>query len=152
MDDPGFEFALQSLIGTLPIVLGDPRKIPTAERAKIRAWSLWMQDMQDRYDYMSFRRDLPGFGEPREGSWDGWMRVNNDTQEGGITGVFRQGAAESTRRVCLKGLDPDRMYQVNLAPGGETLLKAAGHELMSTGFEVNIPENYGGRIFEIMAF
>ena len=94
MDDPGFEFALKSLIGTLPIVLGDPRKIPPEERERINDWSLWMQKMQERYDYMSYRRDLPGFGEPREGSWDGWMRINNDTHDGGIVGVFRQGALD----------------------------------------------------------
>jgi len=47
MDDPGFEFALKSLIGTMPIVLGDPRKIAPEDRDRIREWSDWMQEMQD---------------------------------------------------------------------------------------------------------
>ena len=121
MDDPDFEFALKSLIGTLPIVLGDPRKIPEEDRAGIKDWSLWMQSMQARYDYMSFRRDLPGFGEPKEGAWDGWMRINNDTRDGGIIGVFRQGALENSRRIYVKGLDPERSYVVRLAPEGEEI-------------------------------
>jgi len=149
MDDPGFEFALKSLIGTLPIVLGDPRKIPVEERARIRQWSEWMQEMQEKYDYMSFRRDLPGFGEPREGAWDGWMRLNRDTREGGVIGVFRQGAKEPVRRVFLEDLHPDRNYHVRLAPDHREILKASGRELMEEGFRVAIPELYDGRIYEI---
>lgn len=149
MDDPDFEFALKSLIGTLPIVLGDPRKIPEEDRARIRQWSLWMQTMQSRYDYMSFRRDLPGFGEPCEGAWDGWMRINNDTQFGGIVGVFRQGAQESSRQVFVKGIDPEKAYVVRLAPSGEELHRASGQELMQDGFTVEIPRLYDGMIFEI---
>jgi alpha-galactosidase len=151
MDDPNFEFALKSLIGTLPIVLGDPRKIPVEKRARIRQWSAWMQEMQDRYDYMSYRRDLPGFGEPSEGAWDGWMRINNDSREGGIVGVFRQGALEDTRRVFVKGLLPDRTYRVRLAPEGEEVLSASGKELMESGFSVSIPGLYDGLIFELGA-
>jgi hypothetical protein len=26
--------------------------------------------MEDKYHYMMFRQDLPGFGEPAEGSWE----------------------------------------------------------------------------------
>ncbi len=149
MDDPGFELALKSLIGTLPIVLGDPRELSEAERERIRKWSLWMQEMQNRYDYMSYRRDLPGFGEPAEGSWDGWMRINNDTDEGGIVGVFRHGALEQQRRVFLKGLDPSGWYAVRLAPSGDLLMKASGEFLMESGFPVEIPGLYDGKIFEI---
>jgi len=149
MDDPGFQFALKSLIGTLPIVLGDPRKIPGEERSRIRQWSLWMQEMQERYDYMSYRRDLPGFGEPREGAWDGWMRINNDTNKGGIIGVFRHGALEESRQVVVKGLSPEREYVVRLAPGSNEIHQASGAELMHEGFRVGIPGQYDGKIFEI---
>ena len=149
MDDPSFEFALKSLIGTLPIVLGDPRKIPEEERVRIRAWADWMETMQERYDYMSYRRDLPGFGEPREGAWDGWTRINNDTREGGIVGVFRHGAAEDSRQVVVSGLDPEHTYVVRMAPEGEEILHATGRELMERGFRVEIPALYDGNIYEI---
>jgi alpha-galactosidase len=151
MDDPGFEFALKSLIGTLPIVLGDPRKILPEERARIRQWSLWMQQMQLKYDYMSYRRDLPGFGEPCEGAWDGWMRINNDTRRGGIVGVFRQGAREGSRQVFLKGLAPEDTYSVRLAPSGERVHLATGRELMEEGFPVRIARSHDGMIYEIAA-
>lgn len=149
MDDPGFEFALKSLIGTLPIVLGDPRGLSAEKRAEIKQWSIWMQEMQEKYDYMSYRRDLPGFGEPGEGSWDGWMRINNDTKKGGIIGVFRQGALENSRRLYVKGLDPDLEYLVKLAPEGTEVHRASGGDLMNEGFQVEIHEAYDGMIFEI---
>ncbi|MFO7670843.1 MAG: alpha-galactosidase [Bacteroidales bacterium] len=151
MDDPEFEFALKSLIGTLPIVLGDPRKIPMEGRARIREWSVWMQSMQAKYDYMSFRRDLPGFGEPREGAWDGWMRINNDTKAGGIFGVFRQGALENGRKVFLAGIDPEKEYVILMAPKGEEIHRASGRSLMEAGFGVEIPGLYDGNIYEIRA-
>ncbi len=114
MDNKDFIFSLKSLIGTLPIVLGDPRKLSPQQRAEIKKWSDWMLQMQKTYDYMSFRQDLPGFGEPQEGSWDGWQRINTDTKKGGIVGVFRQGALESSRTVFITGLAPDRTYTVRL--------------------------------------
>ena len=33
-----------------------------------------------------FRQDLAGFGEPREGQWDGYQRINTETQSGGLVG------------------------------------------------------------------
>jgi alpha-galactosidase len=148
-DDPEFGFMLKSLIGTLPIVLGDPRKVPENKRAEIRKWSQWMQRMQENYDYMSFRKDLPGFGEPREGSWDGWMRINFLEKSGGIFGVFRQGALENSRRIFLQDLQPDKNYVVRSAPDGTVILQTTGHELMIRGFEVRIDNLYDGKIFEI---
>jgi alpha-galactosidase len=149
MDDPEFEFSLKSLIGTLPIVLGDPRKMSAEKRKMTRAWSDWMQDMQETYDYMSYRKDLTGFGEPQEGSWDGWQRINFQTKEGGIFGVFRQGAGETARTVILKDLIPDKEYVIKEAPSGETITRKTGQTLMEEGIEVRIVKKYDGRIFEV---
>jgi alpha-galactosidase len=149
MDDPDFEFGLKSLIGTLPIVLGDPRELTPEKRARIKLWSAWMQEMQHRYDYMTFRKDLPGFGEPRDGSWDGWMRINFLDHSGGIFGVFRQHALENQRRVFLEDLDPEKEYIVRLAPEGKEILRATGKTLMSAGFVVTMDKPFDGNIYEV---
>jgi len=151
MDDPEFLFSLKSLIGTLPIALGDPRKLSPGQRAEIKKWSDWMLAMQKKYDYMSFRQDLPGFGEPQEGAWDGWMRINTDSRQGGIFGVFRQGASEKSRTVFLAGLDPSKKYTVRLAPDHTKVLHASGKELMEKGFTVSIRKKYDGNIYEVSA-
>lgn len=149
MNEETFEFSLKSLIGSLPIVLGDPRKIPAEKRAVIKKWSVWMQEMQKKYDYMSYRKDLPGFGEPTEGMWDGWMRLNTETMAGGIIGVFRQGAPDEKRTVVLKDLLPDRIYSVRLAPDGKEIISAKGIILMEKGFEVILSDKYDGNIYEV---
>jgi alpha-galactosidase len=149
MDDPQFEFMMKSLIGSLPIVLGDPRKMSPGKRALIKSWSDWMKQMQEKYDYMSYRKDLPGFGEPREGTWDGWMRINYQQKTGGIFGVFRQGAMEDTRQVFLRDLDPQKTYVIRLAPEGKEILRSTGSKLMTEGLQVKIAESYNGNLFEV---
>ena len=149
LDDPNFIFSLQSLIGTLPIVLGDPREIPASQKATIKRWSVWMQEMQEKYDYMNYRRDLKGFGEPREGFWDGWQRINFQTKEGGIFGVFRQGALESSCQLVLNDLDPDKMYYIRKAPESTVLFRKTGSELMNTGISIQLEKEYDAGIFEV---
>ncbi len=68
---------------------------------------------------------------------------------GGIIGVFRQGAKEESRQVFLKGLDPERKYEIRIAPGRKQLLTASGMELMEDGFRVEILQLYDGNIYEI---
>lgn len=149
IDDPDFEYCLKSLIGTLPIVLGDPRELSAEKRKMIRQWADWMKDMQEKYDYMSYRRDLSGFGEPKEGFWDGWQRINFQTGSGGIFGVFRQGAQEDERRVFLKDLQADKDYVIRQAPLGKEVLRAKGSYLMNTGFKVKLDKDYDAHIFEV---
>ena len=149
LDSKDLEFDLKSLIGTLPIMLGDPRKLTTLQRSEMKKWSEWMVKMQQQYDYMLFRQDLPGFSEPAEGSWDAWGRINTDTKKGGIIGVFRQGARESTRTVFVSNLDPDRKYQVLIAPEEKEVAVLTGRQLNSQGFRISFDKSYDARIFEI---
>lgn len=115
----------------------------------IKDWSDWMQEKQQKYDYMTYRKDLTGFGEPGEGTWDGWQRLNFRSKEGGIFGVFRQGALEKTRTVFLKDLIPDKDYAVREAPRGRLHTIASGRDLMNSGIRIDIEKTYDGRIFEV---
>jgi alpha-galactosidase len=149
MDDKDFEFGLKSLIGTLPIVLGDPRVLAADKKAVIKSWSDWMARMQKKYDYMSYRKDLAGFGEPQEGAIDGWQRINFQTHQGGIFGVFTQGALEKNRTVFLKDLAPATMYIIREAPKVTEIQRATGEELMGKGVQISFQKTYEGKIFEV---
>ena len=151
LDSRNIDFNLKSLLGTLPIMLGDPRKLTADQRNTLKNWANWMIKMQDQYDYMSYRQDLPGFGEPAEGFWDGWSRINTDTKSGGIIGVFRQGAAEKSRTVFVPYLNPERNYQVILAPENRIIDELSGKQLSMEGFRVILEEKYAGTIFEVRA-
>jgi alpha-galactosidase len=97
---------------------------------------------------MSFRQDLPGFGEPMEGMWDGFQRINTETKEGGIIGVFRHGSVETTRIVTVNWLDPIKIYQVKSIEGNR-VASLTGEELKMKGFPLTLNGLYSGELFEI---
>jgi alpha-galactosidase len=105
--------------------------------------------MQKDYSFLMYRQDLPGFGEPAEGSWDGWSRINTDTGAGGIVGVFRENAVEAERVVSLPYLKPESGYEVRNAPGGQIIHIMTGKELKDKGFKVSIDAGTGSQFFEI---
>lgn len=149
-DDPDFELSLMSLAGSLPIVLGDPRLLSKEQRARMKTWADWLRNMQTRHDFMSFRQDLHGYGEPAEGNWDGYQRINSETKSGGIVGIFRQGSAENQRKVTVQYLNPELFYEVRKAPSGELVMVTTGRDLAEKGFVVSFNKSYDGSIFEII--
>jgi alpha-galactosidase len=150
MQDSGWDLHIESLAGSLPVMLGDPRKLSAKELARYRSYGDWLQAMESRYNIMSYRQDLPGFGEPKEGMWDGFQRINTDTKNGGIIGVFRHGSIESKRLVTIKHLDPARTYVIKKM-NGDKIITATGEALNSKGFELTIQKLYDGQLFEISA-
>ena len=151
LDDPNIELSIMSLAGSFPIFLGDPRKLSEEQRTSIKSWADWLRQMQARYDYMMYRQDLAGFGEPQEGQWDGFQRINTDTKSGGIIGVFRQGGKENQRRIIVKYLDPLRNYKIYRAPGGLEIGSMSGKQMLEEGFDVMLEQEYDGGLFEIRA-
>ena len=98
---------------------------------------------------MSFRQDLPGFGEPQECAWDGFARINTETKSGGLVGVFRWKSVERSRRVAVRGLDPDAKYIVLKGVKGEKVAEMTGRELVMTGFEAVLDGRIDGELYEI---
>jgi alpha-galactosidase len=148
MQDTAWDLHIKSLAGTLPIMLGDPRKLPDADLKKYRQFADWLQHMENKYGIMSFRQDLAGFGEPKEGMWDGFQRINTETKAGGIIGVFRHGAVETKRLVTVNYLLPDKIYRVKRFDGS-IVIAASGNDLQTKGFEIVINKLYDGELFEI---
>lgn len=129
LDDPDFELSLKSLVGSLPIMLGDPRLLTKDQRSRMKQWADWLRKMQSNHDFMSFRQDLPGFGEPMEGSWDGFQRINSETHSGGIVGIFKQGSKDDCRRVTVQSLDPVADYRILSAPEGKEIGQMTGKKI-----------------------
>jgi alpha-galactosidase len=152
MDDKGWEMHIKSEAGSLPIMLGDPRQLSSEDLKKYRAWADWLHAMQGKHDIMSYRQDLKGFGEPKEGFWDGFQRINTDTHSGGIVAVFNQNAPKKTDRIRVQYLDPDAWYEVFSAPSRIKITRMAGKELAETGFDVTLNNPYDGALFEITKF
>jgi len=148
MQDPHWELHVKSIAGALPIMLGDPRALADNDLKLYRKYADWLQVMEDKHQVMSFRQDLMGFGEPMEGYWDGFQRINTDSQSGGIVGIFRQGSLDEHRTVRLKYLNPEWIYQIkNIS--GETIIEISGKDLETVGFRVNLEKDYDGELFEV---
>ncbi|MBO4642917.1 MAG: alpha-galactosidase [Bacteroidaceae bacterium] len=149
MDSENHILALKSLAGTLPIMLGDPRKLSSEERKEFRRWTDWLKELEKQHGFMSFRQDLPGFGEPATGFWDGFARINVDTQSGGIIGVFRENAAELSRTVTVHDLNPDAKYDILCGPDRKKVATLTGKELEEKGFCVQLEKRRDGKLYEI---
>ena len=149
MEDPEYELALKSLAGTLPIMLGDPRQLTTDQRARYKQWATWLKQLEARHSFMAYRQDLPGFGEPQEGCWDGFLRLNTDTRSGGLIGVFRQGSTERSRTITIPYLKPDATYEVLRGNQGALVATLTGRQLAEEGFTVTLPKEYDGDLFEV---
>ncbi|GAB3642631.1 glycoside hydrolase family 36 protein [Spirosoma arcticum] len=150
MQDKGWELHIKSLAGALPIMLGDPRKLSAPDLKTYRTYADWLQRLENKHQIMSYRQDLPGFGEPMEGRWDGFQRINTETKQGGIIGVFRHGATETKRMVTVRNLDTTKQYEVRLMDG-KVVASLNGQALQTTGFAVTLTDPYAGELFEINA-
>jgi alpha-galactosidase len=148
MQDSDWETHIKSIAGALPIMLGDPRKLSGSDLKKYRGYADWLQQMETRYSIMSYRQDLPGFAEPMEGMWDGFQRINTETKNGGIIGIFRHGSVETKRVITLNYLDPGKTYEVK-AMDGTVIATLTGKDLREEGFIVNLEGVYSGDLFEI---
>jgi alpha-galactosidase len=149
LDDPNFMYSMKSLSGTLPIVLGDPRELSKEQRKEIREMAGWLKEMQNQHNFMRYRQDLPGFGEPQQGFWDGFQRINTDTQSGGIVGVFKQESYKDEMWVTVDYLNPEAEFEVSLAPNGKTIFEGTGEQLRTKGFKVEFNEFFQGELYEV---
>lgn len=109
----------------------------------------WLRATQNKYNFLLYRQDLPGFSEPTEGSWDGYQRINTDTKAGGIIGVFKHGAPDNERTITVKYLNPAKTYLVTEAPMAMLVAELTGKELAEKGFKVNFTKKYEGAVCEI---
>ena len=149
IDDPNRILAFKSLAGAMPVMLGDPRRVPKEERPELKRLIAAFCAAGERHGFMAYRQDLAGFGEPGEGRWDGFARINTDTRSGGIVGVFRQNAAEVSRMVTIPGLAPDAQYVVIRLVDGKSIVCASGADLSQKGFRVKFDKPVDGELYEV---
>ena len=150
MNDEYHRLAFKSLAGTLPIMLGDPRALNDTEKAWYKAESDWLKALETKHGYMSFRQDLPGFGEPQEGAWDGFCRVNTETGSGGLVGIFRHGSKEVSRIVTVPWLHSGKKYEIRQGYERTIIGTMSGKELSEKGFSVTLNNEFDGELFEIV--
>lgn len=149
LDDQEALFSFKSLAGSLPIMLGDVRKMSKEKQQEFKAYANWLRAMENKHQVMLFRQDLPGFGEPVHGRWDGFQRINTETKSGGIVGVFKQFSGTGEHWVRVNYLDDEKLYVAVKAPGGEIVAKGTGREFKEIGFKLVYENEFQGELYEI---
>jgi alpha-galactosidase len=149
LDDANALYSFRSLTGSLPIMLGDPRELSAEKQKEIRELANWLFQMEKKYQVMLYRQDLQGFGEPANGQWDGFQRINTDMKNGGIVGIFRQNAMEKERTVTVKMLNPDQIYEVKEAVTNRIIATMNGKELQTKGFRLVLDQAYDSALLEV---
>ncbi|MBT6004339.1 MAG: alpha-galactosidase, partial [Prolixibacteraceae bacterium] len=149
LDDEDALYSFKSLCGSLPIMLGDPRKMSPEKQQQFSELAGWLRAMENKHGIMLYRQDLPGFDEPAHGSWDGFQRINTDTKSGGIVGVFKQFSKVDEQWVTVNYLDPGKNYVVVHSSTGRIVLKTTGEELQNKGFKVVFEEEFQGELYEV---
>ncbi|MBK6285298.1 MAG: GH36 C-terminal domain-containing protein [Draconibacterium sp.] len=97
----------------------------------------------------AFQAGSSGFGEPEHGSWDGFQRINTETQSGGIVGVFKQNAKSNERWVTVSFLNASKKYRVTHASTGKNVFEGSGKELQNKGFKVVFDGDFQGELYEV---
>lgn len=149
LDDEMAMYSFKSLSGSLPIMLGDPRKMSPEKQQQFKEVAGWLRSMEEKHRIMLFRQDLAEFSEPGYGNWDGFQRINTETKSGGIVGVFKQAAATDERQVLVRYLNNQKNYVVKLALSGEIVARGTGEELATKGFKVVFPSEIQGELYEV---
>lgn len=149
LDDEDAYYSFKSLVGSLPIMLGDPRKMSTEKQQQFKQLANWLREMENKHGIMLYRQDLPNFGEPAHGSWDGFQRINTDTKSGGIVGVFKQFSTVNERWITVDFLDSAKKYKVVQATTGKTVASGTGEQLQKKGFKVVFENEFQGELYEV---
>ncbi len=149
MNDEYHQLAFKSLAGTVPIMLGDPRILNSSEKTWYKSISDWLKELERKHGYMAFRQDLPGFGEPAEGAWDAFARINTETGSGGLIGVFKHGAKDNTRKVFVPWLIQDKMYIISKGFERKPIAIMTGKDLTEKGFSITLEKEFEGELFEV---
>jgi len=149
VNDPDYQLTIKTISGSFPMLLGDPTVLTDEEKLDIKGWADWLRNMQNKYNFMMFRQDLPGFNEPSDGYWDGWARINTETGEGGIIGIFRHGSDENEMNITINGLEERKKYGIKKAREDKILYQMTGKQLLLNGFKVELNKLYDGELFEI---
>jgi hypothetical protein len=86
-------------------------------------------------------------GPPAEGAIDA-IESYDPASDSAVVFVFRAGAAQSSERIPVRGLNPGRLYRVRFQNTGR-VLAASGAELAAQGVLVGLPGLYSAEIVSV---
>jgi len=142
------EFSFISNFGSMPIMLGDPRKLSREDKTWYKKMSTWFNKMDELYNITEFYQTAGIFGPPNDNDWDGFFRFNT-SENGGIVCVFRNDNPDMKRNIKVPFCRENGVYEIINGETDEKVGKYPGKELLTNGFELIIREKNQAVALEI---
>lgn len=148
LETKGHKFSFISNFGSMPIMLGDPRKLTKEDKEWYKKMSDWFNKMDQQYSITEYYQTAGIFNAPSEKDWDGFFRYNTDLG-GGIVCVFRNDSPDYFRHIRIPYCKDEIKYEIIVAETEKSLGIYLGLELRARGLKLIIDDKNTAIALEI---
>jgi alpha-galactosidase len=143
-----YPYIFFSLASSSLVMVGDPRKLPAAQKTFYKKWSTYLKQMEDKYQYSRYYQLYDVFDRPSYENWDGCFRINTD-KSGGLMFFFRNNSSDVQRTFKIPCLEANSRYRVYSYEENKVVGVFSGKTLIEKGITVKIPTTYSARVLTI---
>jgi alpha-galactosidase len=144
-DSEPIEERLGVELGSGPVLLGDPRKLTSAQQDWYGQMTKWYKALRERASLLDSFFPLGSWQQPQAGQWDGFARLSRKSD--GLIVLFRNGSEDLNAEFRIPA-PPGAVYQARSVPEGQELGTVAAAEL-SAGWRVPFDERHAIRVVEL---
>ncbi|OGD21493.1 MAG: hypothetical protein A2W03_12040 [Candidatus Aminicenantes bacterium RBG_16_63_16] len=137
-----------SIAESIPVMLGDPRRLGPEMKSWLKKWLGWFKVMDRKYRFSAYYQVSDVFDRPGLSNWDGCYRFNKE-KEGGVLFFFRNGSPDAERTFRVFCVNPATTYRIYSPESGADLGTFAGKELVENGLRVTIDKPFTGLVLGI---
>jgi alpha-galactosidase len=148
VDKAASRYGFFSIAQSIPVMLGDPRRLGPEMKSWLRKWLGWFKEMDRKYRFSAYYQVSDVFDRPGFSNWDGCYRFNRE-KDGGVLFFFRNGSPDGERTFRVFCVDPGSTYRVYSPETGADLGTFAGKELAENGLKVRIDKPFTALVLGI---
>ena len=141
VDKEASRYGFFSIAESIPVMLGDPRRLGPEMKSWFRKQLGWLKEMDGKYQFSQFYQVSDVFDRPSYSNWDGCYRFNKE-KDGGVLFFFRNDSPEVERAFRVFCVDPASTYRVYSPETGTELGVFGGRELIDKGLRVRIDKPF----------
>jgi len=151
--NPSFEkenslYGFFSIAQSIPIMLGDPRRLTAERKTWYAKWLAWFKEMERKYRFSAYYQVSDVFDRPAFSNWDGCYKFNKE-QEGGVLFFFRNDSPDAERTFRVFCLNPGSTYRIYSPELGKDIGVYKGRDLIGSGLKVRIEKPYTALVLGI---
>ena len=148
MNAPNYRYVYFSMASGATVMVGDPRKLSTADKSFYRKWNAWFKSMDKKYQFTRFRQTYDVFDRATNENWDGCFRFNPE-KEGGALFFYRNNSGDSARVFKIPCVHANVNYRIYDPENNRTIARLRGSDLLSKGLTVTISSTYSAKVLGI---